>query len=118
VLVLSELNTRLGGIQEVYPGLVYAGADIFSSSGSATLPGLPVLNNLSARGGVRFSGVDISAYANNLTNAHPLMFESRDTAPYALGPGTNGGTGPTTDTLYFGRGVRPRTIGVTASYRY
>jgi hypothetical protein len=34
VLVLSELNTRLRGIQEVYPGLVYAGADIFSSSGT------------------------------------------------------------------------------------
>jgi hypothetical protein len=45
-------------------------------------------------------------YANNLTNAHPLMFESRDIAYNA------------TDTLYFGRGVRPRTIGVTATYRY
>jgi iron complex outermembrane recepter protein len=83
-----------------------------------TLPGLPVVNNLSARAGLRFSGFDISAYANNLTNAHPQMFESRDIAPYALGPGTNGGTGPTTDDLYFARGVRPRTIGVTASYRY
>jgi iron complex outermembrane receptor protein len=83
-----------------------------------TLPGLPVLNNLSVRAGLRFSGFDISAYANNLTNAHPLMFESRDIAPSALGPGYHGGTGSTTDTLYFGRGVRPRTIGVTASYRY
>jgi iron complex outermembrane receptor protein len=83
-----------------------------------TLPGLPVVNNLSARAGLRFRGVDLSAYADNLTNAHPLMFESRDIAPYALGPGNNGGTGPTTDTLYFGRGVRPRTIGVTATYRY
>jgi hypothetical protein len=67
---------------------------------------------------VRFNGFDISAYANNLTNAHPLMFESRDIAPYSLGPGTGGATGPTTDTLYFGRGVRPRTIGITATYRY
>jgi hypothetical protein len=25
---------------------------------------------------------------------------------------------PTTDNLYFGRGVRPRTIGLTATYRY
>jgi iron complex outermembrane receptor protein len=83
-----------------------------------TIPGLPVVNNLSARAGLRFSGFDISAYANNLTNAHPQMFASRDIAPYALGPGTNGGTGPTTDTLYFGRGVRSRTIGITASYRY
>jgi outer membrane receptor protein involved in Fe transport len=83
-----------------------------------TIVGLPVINNLSLRAGLRFSGFDISAYANNLTNAHPQLFESRDIAPYALGPGTGGATGPTTDTLYFGRGVRPRTIGVTATYRY
>ncbi len=84
-----------------------------------TLPGLPVLNNLSLRAGLRFNGLDLSAYANNLTNAHPLMFESRDIAPYAGPPGT-GATeiGPTTDNLYFARGVRPRTIGLTATYRY
>jgi iron complex outermembrane recepter protein len=84
-----------------------------------TLPGLPVLNNLSLRAGLRFNGFDISAYANNVTNAHPLMFEARDIAPYAGAPGTGAGQlGPTTDNLYFGRGVRPRTIGVTATYRY
>jgi outer membrane receptor protein involved in Fe transport len=71
-----------------------------------TIPGLPVVNNLSARAGFRWSGFDLSMYANNLTNAHPLMFESRDIAYDA------------TDRLYFGRGVRPRTIGVTATYRY
>jgi iron complex outermembrane recepter protein len=83
-----------------------------------TLPGLPVVNNLSARAGLRFSGIDVSAYANNLTNAHPLMFEARDIYPYTNGPGSDPRAGPTTDTLYFGRGVRPRTIGVTASYRF
>ncbi len=83
-----------------------------------TLPGLPVVNNLSLRAGLRFNGFDISAYADNLTNAHPQLFESRDIAPYSLGPGTGGATGPTTDNLYFARGVRPRTIGVTATYRY
>jgi outer membrane receptor protein involved in Fe transport len=71
-----------------------------------TLPGLPIVNNLSGRAGLRFSGVDLSVYANNLTNAHPLLFESRDIASSA------------TDTLYFGRGVRPRTIGLTATYHY
>jgi hypothetical protein len=45
-------------------------------------------------------------YANNLTNAHPLMFEARDI--YS----------DQTDLLYFGRGVRPRTVGVTAIYHY
>jgi outer membrane receptor protein involved in Fe transport len=75
-----------------------------------TLPGLPIINNLSARAGLRFNGFDVSVYGNNLTNAHPLMFEARD---IATGPGV-----PPSDTLYFGRGVRPRTIGITATYRY
>ncbi|HEX4151897.1 MAG TPA: TonB-dependent receptor [Steroidobacteraceae bacterium] len=84
-----------------------------------TLPGLPVVNNLSARAGLRFNGFDLSVYGNNLTNAHPLMFEARDIYPYPGAPGT-GATqnGPTTDALYFGHGVRPRTIGMTATYRY
>ncbi|HWS68966.1 MAG TPA: TonB-dependent receptor, partial [Steroidobacteraceae bacterium] len=43
-----------------------------------TIPGLPVVNNLSLRAGLRFSGFDLSAYANNVTNAHPLLLESRD----------------------------------------
>jgi iron complex outermembrane receptor protein len=71
-----------------------------------TLPGLPVVNNLSGRAGLRFDQFDISLYANNLTNANPLLFEARD---IAYTP---------TDNLYFGRGVRPRTIGLTAIYRY
>jgi hypothetical protein len=71
-----------------------------------TLPGLPVVNNLSGRAGLRFDSFDLSLYANNITNANPLMFEARD---IAYTP---------TDTLYFARGVRPRTIGLTALYRY
>jgi iron complex outermembrane recepter protein len=95
------------------------GQDSNNALFDTTLPGLPVLNNLSLRAGLRFNGFDISAYANNVTNAHPLLFESRDIAPYAGLPGT-GATenGPTTDNLYFARGVRPRTIGLTATYRY
>ncbi len=82
-----------------------------------TLPGLPIVNNLSARAGLRFNGVDISVYGNNLTNSHPLMFESRDIATL---PAYGSPYDPTaqTDQLYFGRGVRPRTIGLTATYRY
>jgi hypothetical protein len=71
-----------------------------------TIPGLPIVNNLSARAGLRFSGFDLSVYGNNLTNAHPLMFESRD---IAYTP---------TDTLYFGRGMRPRTVGLTGTYHF
>jgi outer membrane receptor protein involved in Fe transport len=86
------------------------GQDTKNALFDQTLPGLPVLNNLSARAGLRFNGVDLSVYGNNLTNAHPLMFEARD---IATGPGV-----PPSDLLYFGRGVRPRTVGITATYRY
>jgi outer membrane receptor protein involved in Fe transport len=75
-----------------------------------TLPGLPVVNNLSARAGLRFSGLDLSVYGNNLTNSNPLLFEARD---IATGP-----TVPASDLLYFGRGVRPRTIGLTGTYHF
>lgn len=71
-----------------------------------TLPGLPITNNLSLRAGMRFNGFDLSVYGNNLTNSHPLMYESRDIP-------VNG-----YDELYFGRGVRPLMFGVTGTYRY
>jgi outer membrane receptor protein involved in Fe transport len=71
-----------------------------------TIPGLPVTRNLSLRAGARFNGVDLSIYGNNLTNEHPLMYAARDIYSDSL------------DKLYFGRGVRPLTIGVTAAYRY
>jgi len=70
-----------------------------------TIPNLPQINNLQLRAGVRWSGFDFSVFGNNLTNQHPLLIESRDVpAP--------------SDNLYFGRTTRPRTIGLTASYRY
>ena len=83
-----------------------AGQDSRNALYDTTIPGLPVVNNLSARAGARYNGLDVSLYANNLTNSQPLMFESRDIASNL------------TDLLYFGRGVRPRTYGVTAIYRY
>jgi outer membrane receptor protein involved in Fe transport len=71
-----------------------------------TIPGLPVTRNLSVRAGARFSGVDLSVYGNNLTNDRPLMYAARDIYSDSI------------DKLYFGRGVRPLTVGVTATYRY
>jgi outer membrane receptor protein involved in Fe transport len=70
-----------------------------------TIPGLPQTNNLQLRAGVRWSGIDLSVFGNNLTNQYPLLIESRDIP----GPADN---------LYYGRTTRPRTIGLTASYRY
>lgn len=71
-----------------------------------TVPGLPVTRNLSLRAGARFNGFDLSVFGNNLTNAHPLLFGARDIYSDSV------------DKLYFGRGVRPMTIGFTATYRY
>ncbi len=84
---------------------VLSNHNVNDSGADPTVPGLPISNNLSLRAGVRFNGFDVSVYGNNLTNSHPLMFESRDVAAPS-------------DPLYFGRGVRPLTIGVTGTYRY
>lgn len=71
-----------------------------------TLSTLPVTTNLALRGGFRFSGFDVSVFAQNLTNAHPVLIKSRDINLDSV------------TVLYFEHGVRPRTIGVTATYRY
>jgi hypothetical protein len=71
-----------------------------------TIPGLPQTRNLQVRAGLRWHGYDISVFANNLLNQHPELFKSRDIAD------------DTTDQLYFGRGVRPRSYGLTATLRF
>ena len=76
-----------------------------------TLPGLPITNNIALRGGLRFSGLDLSLYVQNLTDAHPISFRARDLYPDITPASVN-------DHLYFERGVRPRQIGLTATYRY
>ena len=82
------------------------GQDGRNALNDVTIPGLPVTRNLQLRAGLRWNGYDISLFANNVLDQHPLMFKSRDIADND------------TDNLYFGRGVRPRTIGLTATYRY
>jgi iron complex outermembrane recepter protein len=72
----------------------------------ATLPGLPQTKNLQLRTGLRWGHYDVSLYAQNLLDQHPVLFKSRDIANDA------------TDNLYFARGVRPRTVGLTGVYRY
>jgi outer membrane receptor protein involved in Fe transport len=79
--------------------------NVNDASSDGTLPGLPSTSNLALRGGVRFGGFDVSLFAQNLTDEHPVLFKSRDVPTDA-------------DQLYFERGVRPRTIGITAAYRY
>jgi hypothetical protein len=52
---------------------------------------------------MRWNGFDLSLFGNNLTDSHPLIFRTRDT---------------TESDLFFAHSVRPRTVGVTATYRY
>ena len=81
------------------------GQDSNNGLNDTTIPGLPVNKNLNLRGGLRWNGFDVSLFANNVTDAHPQLFLSRDiAAPF--------------DEQYFARSVRPRTVGVTATYRY
>jgi len=82
------------------------GTDTRNALYDDTIHGLPISKNLQLRGGFRWNGYDISMFADNVLNQHPELFLSRDIADNA------------TDQLYFGRGVRPRTYGLTATYRF
>ncbi|EZP71123.1 TonB-dependent receptor precursor [Sphingomonas paucimobilis] len=68
-----------------------------------TIPAQQEVNNLSLRAGLSFDGFDLSVFANNVTNGSATLARSHD-------PGT---------TLFFRRVTqRPRTLGVTATFRY
>ena len=68
-----------------------------------TLTGIPVSKDLSLRAGLRWNGMDVSLFANNLLDQHPVLFDARDFAAPAV-------------QLYFNRSVTPRTIGLTWTY--
>jgi outer membrane receptor protein involved in Fe transport len=67
-----------------------------------TYTGLPQTQNLSLRTGLRWSGFDVSLFAQNLANSHPVLSHTRDT---------------NTSDLFYDHTVRPRTIGITTTYR-
>jgi outer membrane receptor protein involved in Fe transport len=69
-------------------------------------PGLPALEGAdysTVRAGVRFSGVDLSLFVNNLTNQDKPLSRNHD------------GIG---SPLYYVQTYRPRTIGLTGQFRY
>ena len=68
----------------------------------ANYSGLPQTRNLSLRAGLRYSGFDVSLFAQNVTNSHPVLSHTRDT---------------NASDLFYEHTIRPRTIGITASYR-
>jgi outer membrane receptor protein involved in Fe transport len=67
-----------------------------------TYTGLPETRNLSLRTGLRWGGIDLSLFAQNLTDSQPILSHTRDT---------------NTSDLFYDHTVRPRTIGITATYR-
>jgi hypothetical protein len=78
-----------------------------------TQPGLPEIRLLAVRAGLRFDGLDVSLFVQNALDYHSPTVVSRD---YATSP--IDGITPNFDTNYFGRGYAPRTMGVTATYRF
>ena len=68
-----------------------------------TLPGLPVENDVTLKLGTHLGPVDLAVYLDNALDQHPELGRSHATA---------------TATLFFNTTVRPRTGGITASYRY
>jgi hypothetical protein len=67
---------------------------------------------LNARAGVRFNGLDLSLFATNALNYNRPIFVSRDFAAEVYGLPHD------LDNNYFGRGYAPRTLGVTATYKF
>ncbi|HKJ73463.1 MAG TPA: TonB-dependent receptor [Alphaproteobacteria bacterium] len=64
---------------------------------------LPETNLLSARIGTKLSDVDLSIFVNNLLNSHTILSQSTPPGPVILYQRTT---------------FRPRTVGLTAIYRY
>jgi iron complex outermembrane receptor protein len=56
------------------------GQDSGNALFDTSVPGLPQTKNLSLRAGFRWSGYDLSFFAQNVLDQHPLLFTSRDIA--------------------------------------
>lgn len=67
------------------------------------LTNVPVINQVNLRMGVKLDGLDLSVFANNLTNSHPKLGRYHH---FYGSPLTTNAT------------LRPRTVGVTGTYRY
>jgi iron complex outermembrane recepter protein len=84
-----------------------------------TLPGLPEIRVLDIRAGMRFSGMDLSLFVHNALDYHTQIFASRDLATTLLnGYAQSNGSVLDFDNNYFARGLPPRTVGVTLTYRF
>jgi len=69
----------------------------------AGLTTLPSTKSLSVRFGLKFSSVDVSLFANNLTGTNDPLSRSHDSVG---------------SPLYYAESYAPRTIGVTGTFKY
>lgn len=83
-------------------GLV-PGRDPLNGSYDPNIPAHPETNFLTARAGFRWSGLDLSVFAQNLLNSHTQLSRAHDSVG---------------SPLYMATTFRPRTVGVTLGYRY
>lgn len=63
----------------------------------------PAINEVNLRFGLRKSGLDASLFVNNVLDKAPLLSQTHDTS---------------TTTLFYYNTIRPRTIGLTLTYRH
>jgi outer membrane receptor protein involved in Fe transport len=94
-----RLDDQFSGAQS---GLTPA-QDANNGTADPTLPSLASTNNLSLRAGLRWNGFDLSMFANNVLNSLPVLVTGHDTTATAL---------------YYEHTWRPRTIGLTGTYRF
>jgi iron complex outermembrane receptor protein len=94
-----RLDDQFSGAQS---GLTPA-QDANNGTADPTLPSLASTNNLSLRAGLRWNGFDLSMFANNVLNSLPILVTGHDTTATAL---------------YYEHTWRPRTIGLTGTYRF
>ncbi|MXO65289.1 TonB-dependent receptor [Altericroceibacterium endophyticum] len=92
----ARYNSHNNGKRAMYDDPAASGYD-------PTLQFDPAVTEVNMRIGLRSGNVDASIFVNNLLNAAPLLGKNRDTD---------------TSPLYYYRTLRPRTAGLTVSYRY
>ena len=99
-----------GAVQDAYFNLSYdyagtyeRGVPIGVFGADPTTSNAAAVQSLSARLGARVAKFDLSLFADNLTNAHPELLRYHET---------------TASSVYRARTLRPRTIGLNASYAF
>lgn len=84
-------------------GRLAAYDDPRASGYDPTLQFDPAITQVNLRAGIRTGDIDASVFVNNLFDTAPLLGKSHDVE---------------TSPLYYYRTLRPRTVGLTVSYRY